>query len=159
MKPTPKRIEKERLDYHDMMEYLEKKYNFESRYFTGIPSTMTETERRNTNTPYMDYWHYLCDINDELRNGCYINIPSKVSTSDDRTPQMNIEMFKKLLNQYPKDKEMRNNLEFLIKREEEEIKNPKVDKWAGWKQQITDLIFKEFGEFAKDDYLTVWVDW
>jgi hypothetical protein len=72
---------------------------------------------------------------------------------------MNIEMFKKLLNQYPKDKEMRNNLEFLIKREEEEIKNPKVDKWAGWKQQITDLIFKEFGEFAKDDYLTVWVDW
>jgi len=29
MKPTPKRIKNQRLDYHDMMEYLEKKYNFE----------------------------------------------------------------------------------------------------------------------------------
>lgn len=156
-KPTPKRIE--RLDYHDMMQYLEKKYNFESRDFTGIPSTMSEPERRDTNTPYMDYWHYLCDINDGLHNGCYIHIPRNVSTSKDRTPQMNIDMYRKILNQYPNDKKMRDNVEVLIKREEEEIKNPKIDKWAGWKQQITDLLFKEFGEFAEDDNLTVWVDW
>ena len=35
----------------------------------------------------------------------------------------------------------------------------KPDPWKGWKQQITDLIFKEFGEYATDDSLRVWVEW
>lgn len=31
--------------------------------------------------------------------------------------------------------------------------------WEGWQQQITDLIFEEFGEYADGDDLRVWVEW
>lgn len=196
-KPTPKKATK--LDYHDMIEYLEKKYNFKSRGFTGIPSQIQDRDRHFYNwcdkhklgqkdskgkdrgssqeffkmyqvaedgekvlPPYMDYWHYLCDIN-EPHNGSYIHIPKQVNKSDERTPQKNIEMYKWMLNQELKekrpDKKHIENCKELIRKEEEELKNPKVDPWKGWRQQITDLIFKEFGEFAQDDSLEVWVEW
>jgi len=181
-------------DYHDMIEYLENKYNFQSRGFTGIPSTInrdnhfnewcdkhglgqkdskdktrtnsqefykmyqSSPDGENSKPPYMDFWHYLCDIND-VHNGTYIQIPKEVDTSDELTPQKNIENYKSLMQMYPKDKEIRKNCEELIRREEEEMKNPKVDPWSNWKQKITDLIFKEFGESTKDDHLTVWVEW
>jgi len=60
---------------------------------------------------------------------------------------------------YPKDKKMNKNLDILIAREEEALKNPKLDPGKGWKQQITDLIFEEFGEYANGDSLRVWVEW
>lgn len=221
-KPKPKKVTKEHLDYHDMIEYLEKKYDFESRGFSGIPSQKKEdhfvTYQRvmndpmpfngmypgesplsalqsgkiytkpegkkmipcskqeyddayklihdhyqryktwcvtNPETPYMDFWHYLCDINDELHNGSYISIPKKVRDTD-ITPEHSIEMFKELKKQYKNDKKMQKDLDILIAREQEP---PKLNPWKGWKQQITDLIFDEFGEFANDDYLEVWVDW
>ena len=72
-------------------------------------------------------------------------------------------MYKWMLNHELKskrpDKKHIENCKELIRREEEELKNPKVDPWKGWRQQITDLIFKEFGEFAQDDSLEVWVEW
>jgi len=39
----PGRVTRESLDYHDMIAYLEKKYNFESRGFSGIPSKTPDT--------------------------------------------------------------------------------------------------------------------
>jgi len=164
-KPAPKQEPK--LDYDDMMDYLEKKYNFESRGFTGIPSTMnydSHAEYKNADDgkkakpPYMDFWHYLVDQNDGLGNGSFIYIP-KVVPKVDRTTDDNIDMYKQLLNMYPNDKEIKKNVDILIKREEEEKKNPKVDPWKGWRQQITDLIFKEFGEYSDGDSLKVWVEW
>ena len=193
-KPLPEEQSVTKLDYHDMMNWLEKKYNFKSRGFTGIPSSMDYDNHFNnwcnkhglpqrdktgksrnssqiffkqyqqaedgerTKPPYMDYWHYLVDINDGLSNGSYIHIPQEVDTSDDYTPQKTIDLYKSLLKSGV-GKATRKKLEELSKREEEETKNPKEDPWKGWKQQITDLIFKEFGEFAEDGYLTVWVDW
>lgn len=196
-KPTPKSVN--RLDYHDMMEFLENKYNFKSRGFTGIPSTIPDSDRhfykwcdkhnlgqkdskgqdrgsskefykmyqkaedgKKSLPPYMDYWHYLCDIN-EPNNGSYIHIPKKVNTSNDRSPEKNIETYKYLIKMELKEKRPNKshlkNLDELIEREEEEIKNPKIDPWKNWKQQITDLIFKEFGEYEEDGHLTVWVEW
>jgi hypothetical protein len=114
-KPTPtaekNNIRRRKLDYHDMMEYLEDKYNFKERGFSGIPSTMDVDKHFNkwcdkhglpqkdsegkyrsssqefytqykeaedgekTKPPYMDFWHYLCDYNDEnMRNDGYIHI-------------------------------------------------------------------------------------
>jgi hypothetical protein len=195
-KPEQKTIRKgvSFFDYNDMIKYLESKYNFASREFTGIPSTFNRgnhfnewcdkhglgkkdskkkdrvssqefwkmykaaADGENSKPPYMDFWHYLCDIN-EVENGSYIQIPKEVDTSDEITPQKSIEMFQSLMKMYPDDKEIRNNCEELIRREEENIKNPKVSPWANWEQKITDLIFKEFGESTKDDYLTVWVEW
>ncbi len=199
-KPEPQTIRKgvTFLDYHEMMEYLENKYNFESREFSGIPSTMNRDKhfdewcdkhgldkkdskgktRQNSQEfykmykvaedgerlkpPYMDFWHYLCDIND-IHNGTYIHIPREVDDSDEITPESTIQMYKWMLSKELKeknpDKEHIKNCEELIRRQEEEMKNPKVDPWKGWKQKITDLIFKEFGEYANDDYLTVFVEW
>jgi hypothetical protein len=151
------KVEKiEKLDYHDMMKFLEKKYNFESRGFSGIPSKKMKEDR------YMDFWHYLVDYNPELSNGSFIHIPEKAAV-DKMTPERTIKMWKDLIDMYPKDKKIRKNAEELIRREEEAMKNPKVDPFENWEQEITDLIFKEFGEYAKgkpgDRYLEVWVDW
>lgn len=191
-KPSPKKVQK--LDYHDMMDYLEKKYNFQSRGFSGIPSTMDvdrhfdnwcdkhnlpqkdkDGKYRNSSQifykqyqaapdgekekpPYMDFWHYLVDIN-EPHNGSYIYIPREVEEDEINDPQYVLNMYKDLKKQYKNDPEMCKNCDIIIKRQEEEIKNPKPDPWKGWKQQITDLIFKEFGEFADGDSLEVWVEW
>lgn len=199
-KPTPKTIRKgvTAIDYNDMMEYLENKYKFNSRGFTGIPSTINRDthfdewcdkhglgkkdsngkERHSSQEffkmyqisedgekekpPYMDFWHYLCDIN-EVHNGTYIHIPKEVDFSDDITPQKSIDIYKSLIEMELKEKRPNKNhikvIEDLIKKEEKELKNPKVDPFNGWKQKITDLIFKEFGNISKDDYLTVWVEW
>lgn len=196
----PALVTRSHLDYSDMMKYLEEKYNFESRGFTGIPSEIPDVTRHfyrwcdahNLNQkdsegknrgssqefykmyqvaedgekakpPYMDYWHYLCDINPELHNGSYISIPRHVDSSHKMTTQSSLDMFNRLLaNELKKKKKSGKyiaDLKELIRREEEELKNPKVDPWHGWEQQITDLIFKEFGEHADGDYLEVWVDW
>lgn len=200
-KPNAKIEKKVKLDYHDMMKYLEEKYDFESRGFTGIPSTIPDRGRHFYNwcdkhdlpeideegkhrgssqiffkqynaaedgekvlPPYMDFWHYLADYNeDSVRNGGYIHIPRKADTSKEESvsPEKMISSYEWMLKEYPKDKEIQKNAKELIRRAKEEIKNPKVDPWKGWKQQITDLIFKEFGEYAVEDpdYLKVWVEW
>jgi hypothetical protein len=109
----------------------------------------------------MDYWHYLCDVC-EPHNGSFIYIPRKVE-SNKTTRQDTIDMFKSMLDnelkrRFPNKRHVK-DLEELIAREEEHINNPKVDPWDGWEQKITDLIFQEFGEYAEDDYLEVWVEW
>ncbi len=194
--PTSERnnIRRIKLDYHEMIEYLEEKYNFKSRSFSGIPSTMdkhfdkwcdkheldqkdSEGKHRSSSqefytqykkaedgekskVPYMDFWHYLCEYNDEnVRNGSYIHIPRTVDTSKDISPERNLNNFKRLKKMYPRDKEMNKNLDMLIAREEEELKNPRLNPWKDWKQQITDLIFEEFGEYATGNSLRVWVEW
>jgi hypothetical protein len=152
-KPGPKVVKQTKLDYHGMIKYLERKFNFESRGFSGIPSQGNQGDR------YMDYWHYLVEINDDARNGSYISIPEKVEREKIDT----IQLYKDLIKMYPKDKKIVKNAEIMIKREEEERKNPKVDPFENWEQEITDLIFKEFGEYAKGEdgerYLEVWIEW
>lgn len=195
----PRQKKSKKLDYQDMMDFLEEKYKFESRGFTGIPSQVPDRDRHfykwcdkhnlgkkdskgndrgssqeffkmyksaedgeRVLPPYMDYWHYLCEIN-ETKNGSYIYIPKEVDDSRELSPQKNIQNYKWMLDQELKlknpDKKHIKNCEELIRREEEELKNPKKDPWSDWKQQITDLIFKEFGEFAEHDMLEVWVEW
>ena len=56
-----------------------------------------------------------------------------------------------------KDPETIKNLKIIIDREESST--PKDNPWKGWEQKITDLIFKEYGEFAKGDFIDVWVEW
>jgi len=196
--PTAERnnIRRRKLDYNEMMEYLEDKYNFKAREFSGIPSTMNvdrhfdkwcdkhglpkkdsegkyrgssqefytkykeAEDGEKTKPPYMDFWHYLVEYNDEnMRNGGYIHIPRTVDTSKDPSPERNLDMYRRLKEMYPRDKEINKNLDIVIAREEEALKNPKVDPWKGWKQQITDLILKEIGEYATDDSLRVGVEW
>jgi hypothetical protein len=200
VKPEPtaekNNIRRRKLDYHDMMEYLEDKYNFKERGFSGIPSTMdvdkhfnkwcdkhglgqkdSEGKHRSssqefykqykdaedgekTKPPYMDFWHYLTEYNDEnVRNGGYIHIPRTADTSKDSSPEKNLDMYRKIKAMYPRDKEINKNLDIVIAREEEALNNPKLNPWKDWKQQITDLIFKEFDEYATDDSLRVWVEW
>ena len=154
-KPKGKIVKK--LDYHDMMKYLEKKYKFESREFSGIPSTHKDSNK--SFEPYMDYWHYICSVNDGLSNGSFIYIPKEVDNSGELTPQNRIDNYKFMKKEFGDDRKMIKNLDELIAREEEALKNPKHDPWKNWKQQITDLIFKEFGEYAKDDYIKFWVEW
>lgn len=106
-KPKGEMVRK--LDYHDMMKYLEKKYKFESREFSGIPST-----HKNSNKsfePYMDYWHYLCKVNDELSNGSFIYIPREVDNSGELTPQNIIDNYKFMKKEFKNDKKMIKNLD------------------------------------------------
>jgi hypothetical protein len=150
-----KRKVKPKFYYRKMMDYLEKKYGFKSRGFRGIPieengnsyedwcylhnipEVDPEGKKRiisdifrnmykeaedgeKTAIPYMDFLHYLADINeDAFYNGAYILIPREVI--------------------------------------EEECTG--VGKWKGWEQDITDLIFYEFGKYAKKGYLEVWIKW
>jgi hypothetical protein len=188
-KPKAKKVKEKKLDYHEMMDYLEKKYDFEERGFSGIPSKIKDIDRHfyrwcddhnlpeedtegvnrgssqsyynmykdaedgyKLKPPYMDFWHYLCDENPELNNGSYIHIPKIANVKKLDALKMYSDM---LLT--TKDKKLLKLLSEVIEKEKEFQKIP--DPWLGWQQQITDLIFKEFGEYEKDGYLRCWVDW
>lgn len=144
-------------EYSDIIGYIEKKYKIDVREFYS-----------NGNTEPDDFWHYLVEINPEFHprnrnNGDYIYIPKK-AVSTKRTPQQNLDTFNKILDYYNSnpaefDEEDFEILHELIEKEKESINNPIVDNSEYWKQEITDLIFKEYGELSKDDMITVWVSW
>lgn len=188
-KPGPKMEPK--LDYDEMMDFLENKYNFQSRGFTGIPSTMDYSNHfdnwcdkqglpqkdkkgnyrissqifykmyqeaedgEKEKPPYMDFWHYLCDVC-EPHNGSYIWIPKEASVDSwEEKHKQRLEMYNDLKKQYKNDKKILQDIDIIISKEKDSKKGP----WEGWQQQITDLIFKEFGEYSDGDDLRVWVEW
>lgn len=74
-KPKPKRSEP-RLDYHEVMDYIEKKYKIDTRGYTpkcGFTEEQLEEAKRygGDRVPYLDFWHYLMDHN-EINNPCYV---------------------------------------------------------------------------------------
>jgi hypothetical protein len=193
-KPKVERVVQEKLNYNDLINWLEKKYNFKSRGFTGIPSMLNYENHFNdwcnkhglpqkdsegkhrgssqifwkqyneaedgerTRPPYLDYWHYLVDINEILSNGSFIYIPRKVGKNKEENLKENIEFFREKLKK-EKSHIIKTGLKKLIESLEEDLSGLNMNPCANWEQDITDLIFKEFGEFAEDDCLKVWVEW
>lgn len=54
-------------DYHDLMKYLEEKYNFQSRDFYG----KYRKEKFDESVVYADFWHWLTGKMYDISNGSY----------------------------------------------------------------------------------------
>jgi hypothetical protein len=66
-KPTVKKGP-EYLDYHECNNYIEKKYNIQTRDFLG----KFQGGKAN-DVEYLDFWHWMCD-NFEISNGAIIHV-------------------------------------------------------------------------------------
>jgi hypothetical protein len=59
----PKPITVSQLDWSECIEYLEKKYDFESRNYAKSSYSTFNTK------PYLDFWHYICDSQNPSNGG------------------------------------------------------------------------------------------
>jgi hypothetical protein len=65
----PKKETREYYDYSKCAKFIAYKLGVKDlRDFAG------KYEKGGENKPYLDFWHWLCDMND-VHNGCYIYMP------------------------------------------------------------------------------------
>tara|TARA_R110000772_G_scaffold17946_1_gene49746 strand:- start:5970 stop:6521 length:552 start_codon:yes stop_codon:yes gene_type:complete len=65
----------------EKVEVTKKQYKeeFEKYYARCKAFKVWKEEKYGVEAPYMDFWHYLIDVNYDVSNGCYIWIPKKVA--------------------------------------------------------------------------------
>ncbi len=74
-KPTKKKTEM--YDYHEMVEYIEKKYNIHTRDYAG------KFVNDKPDAPYLDFWHWLLDYScGEIHNGGISFIPTYMAKDE-----------------------------------------------------------------------------
>lgn len=78
MKKPKQKTSKPHWDYHEVIEFIEKKYKIETRGYTpkcGFTEAQLEENKKHyrgtDSKPYLDFWHYLTD-NSEVHNGCFM---------------------------------------------------------------------------------------
>jgi len=70
-KPKKTQVVPDMLDYHEVIKYIEQKYNIETRGYVEAKS-----KEKKRNRPYLDYWHWLLDnAFSEMGNPSSQNIP------------------------------------------------------------------------------------
>jgi hypothetical protein len=78
LKKPGKKQSKPHWDYHEVIDFIENKYNIVTRGY--IPKSgftpeqlkkHADTNRGGDGIPYLDFWHYLVAQN-EVHNGCFI---------------------------------------------------------------------------------------
>ena len=81
LKPV-KKARKERFDYSENIDFIEKKHNVCDRNFAGYQYGIGDTK------PHQDFWHWILKHNDYIRNGCEAQIPGTVNCEQlERAPQ------------------------------------------------------------------------
>lgn len=67
-KPEPQTVVESFFDFHEVMEYLEKKYKFDMTDVAGRHTKKTFNE----SVEYQNFWHHIIDHCGNVINGCYI---------------------------------------------------------------------------------------
>lgn len=70
-KPSPQ--SKTALDYHECRDYLQAKYNYNERDYDACFQTSRGLEP-DSSRPYKDFWHYVLEKCDYIKNGCYFDM-------------------------------------------------------------------------------------
>lgn len=113
MDKPKKKVSKAHYDYHDIIKFVEDKYNIQTRGY-----------KEEVDGIYRDFWHWMIEHND-VHNGCYISFPEdwRVPEGDDITPE-NLEYHDKYAPTW-----VREIMEMIVKEfpgiEREEI-------WVSW---------------------------
>lgn len=79
-KPTASYQTKPAYDYHEVIEYLEKTYKFESRDYKG-----KFKDGKSNKVEYCDFWHWVLDQNDDINNGGHFWLTPSDYLEDDDT--------------------------------------------------------------------------
>lgn len=69
-KPIQK-TQKPAYDWNECVSYIEEKYNIDIRNYAK--KTFGQG-KESDNAPYQDFWHWICEMNDDIRSGCYIEM-------------------------------------------------------------------------------------
>jgi hypothetical protein len=72
-KPQPKQ-RKACLDYHEAIKFIEGKYNIKTRDMAGMFTHNEKGELQVKGTEYLDFWHWLIDKHEEIRNDSYFTL-------------------------------------------------------------------------------------
>ena len=67
---APKKHKKEYWDFIEVQHYLEKKHKKNFRDYAGMFG-----RKSGEYVPYQDFWHWICDNNDQMTNGSFIRLP------------------------------------------------------------------------------------
>lgn len=70
MKKPIQKVSKPHWDYHEVIDFIEKKYNIHTRRYTPQSGFTDEQLEKSNGKPYLDFWHYIIKHN-EIHNGCY----------------------------------------------------------------------------------------
>jgi hypothetical protein len=75
-KPTMKVIE--RWEYHDIINYIEKKYSINTMDYYGKfrKSTAQPWVNPDEEPPYANFWHYMMAVNPDVHNGSSVYFPT-----------------------------------------------------------------------------------
>lgn len=68
-KPIKKHRNEPTYDFNECTEYIEKKYNIKHRDYAGKFS-----DGKVKDVPYQDYWHFVLDKYDDIRNDYYFDM-------------------------------------------------------------------------------------
>src|SRR5271166_3514155 len=83
-KPKPKKVVSEpRYDWHEMIAFIESKYDIDVRDYAGKFAVGTMA---NNDIEYLDFWHWVVGEYDYINNPCEITFEVKVLLDDNRTP-------------------------------------------------------------------------
>lgn len=73
-KPKPK-VSEPFWDYHEVIDWIEKKYKIDVRSYTPkcgfTEAQYEEAKRYGRKEPRCDFWGHIIDGNDTIHNGCY----------------------------------------------------------------------------------------
>jgi len=57
-------------DYNEVADYLEKLHGKDFRDYAG-----RHKQPFDPSIPYQDFWHWICDCNDQISNGGFLHLP------------------------------------------------------------------------------------
>lgn len=101
-KPKPKPSEPV-YDYHELIRYIEEKYNYDSRDFDNKYGGRKDKPK---GTRYLDFWHWFSDHGD-THNGCFKYIPFDY-IEDTETPDFVRTILKDIQTEFDPEKQLDN---------------------------------------------------
>lgn len=175
-KPTKKKVMNEMVDYHDLINYIEEKYNIKVRDYANSHEINENNEikhfekyRKETGKEVYHAPRQYGNTNMIYRNGNFIE-----------TTKEEVEKDKKLLKEYhkwlqknplPPSPPYLDFWHWMINNAFYEVSNGTADYWnvieileneetPDWVKEITQLVYDEFiDELDDDGGLEVWISW
>lgn len=88
--------------YHDIISYIEKKYEINTRDYLGKFARSWKKHPEDEKLEYLDFWHWVIADNDDANNGSMIYI--RLEESEDNPPFVN-EILALIRKEFPREGE------------------------------------------------------
>ncbi len=101
-KPKLKHNTEKAYDYSEVIDFIEYKYKIQVRdyhkYYKGDMSVADCP--KPCGEPYLDFWHWLTELEDEIRSGAIVNFGIKEIYEDEDTPKWVKEILKMIMDEF-----------------------------------------------------------